>query len=543
MGHKTPARSKHLLWVIAATIGVGAILRLWQFSAGGSLWLDELAVVRNIIHLPLVRLLTSPLEYDQMAPVGFLATGRLLSLVIRDQDWVFRLEPLASSLLTLPLLYLLARRAVRPVPAVLATALVCLSPHMVELGSTAKQYAGDVFVSTALVYGALRIMAGEADEPARLFRLGLLGGLLLFFSFPGVLVAFGLTVVVVGRWIHERKRDFWPRVLALGAPLGGCAALASAIALRVRSPGTAAYMAEYWASGFPPSLVPGPRWLWRHFLAVYQGAFLGGGDVRWATILLSFGIIGAVALTVERKATALVVIAPLVVALMAAIAHFYPLADRLAFFLTPSLAVLVVAGAGVLVRLGKQAIGSAATAAYAFPILGTCVALFLTPLPIVREDMRPLMREVAAEWSPGDAVYSYYAANQAVDYYGERFGITEAAWDAGTCHRGDPRAYLSELDHYRGAPRVWVLFTHVLPLYGEADAILGYLHTIGTERTEISTRDYTSAYLFDLSDPSLLSRATAQTYELGPAVPVNRRNGCGGGPQAKWRRPELSARE
>ena len=534
------SNSSNLLRVlVVATIGLGLTLRLWQFSANSSLWLDELAVVRNIIHLPLKRLLFSPLEYDQMTPVGFLIVGRLLSSLIADQDWVFRVIPLVSSTLTLPLIYLIGRRTIGQLPATVATALVALSPAMIHFSALSKQYASDVFICSALVYGALRIMSDNSKKRGELFLLGLGAGVLLFFSFPATLVACGLAAHISVKWIVERRSGLVGLVAALGMPLATCAGLASAMALQARSPDTASYMTAMWAHGFPPqSLMRWPDWLWGQCSNLYTSAFLGqGGEGFWAPIaamLLSLGLIGCIALIRKKSATALAVLTPFIMALGAAAAQLYPLSNRLSFFLTPCLAILTAFGACVVGTFLRRFVLHAVPAACAATLAGTILALIASPPPYIREDMRPLMERIAAERHTTDAVYSYYAANQAVDYYSERFGITE--WDAGACHRGNPRAYLEELDAYRGSPRVWIIFTHVLPQYTEADVILGYLQTIGTERKAL-TQHGAVAYLFDLSDPDLLNRITVQDYAFEENIPWQLESACNKGPQSKWQRP------
>jgi len=527
--------------LIVITIACGLLLRLLQFSANASLWLDELAVVRNIIHLPLKRLLFSPLEYDQMTPVGFLLVGRILSSFIADQDWVFRVIPIVSSILTLPLIYLIGRRTIGQLPAIVATALVALSPAIIKLSSLAKQYSSDIFICSVLIYGALRIMSGETDKRTSLFLLGLCSGILLFFSFPAVFVAFGLAVCVTGKWVFEKQSGCIQRVLALGLPLAACAGLASTLALQALSPRTASYQSWIWLNGYAPqSPVQWPAWLWKQFSVLCTRAFLGqGGEKFWipvAAVLLALAITGCVALVRRKNSACLALMAPVVMAIAAAAAHTYPLQGRLAYFLTPCMAILIAFGASTIGKIMGRFFRHAVPAAYAAALAGTALALCASTPPYTTEEMRPLMKHLSEELQTTDTVYSYYAANQAVDYYGERFGITE--WDAGTCHRSHPRAYLEELDAYRGLPRVWIIFTHVVPIYAEADVILGYLRTIGTEKKKIKQRG-ARAYLFDLSNPAMLSRATAENYTFKDNPVVNPRYACGDGPAAEWQRPGL----
>jgi hypothetical protein len=56
----------------ALTLGAG--LRIWQWSAGTSMWYDELRIAQNVRDRGLGELLFEPLAYQQMAPHGFLAS-------------------------------------------------------------------------------------------------------------------------------------------------------------------------------------------------------------------------------------------------------------------------------------------------------------------------------------------------------------------------------------------------------------------------------------------------------------------------------------
>jgi hypothetical protein len=415
---------------------------------------------------------------------------------------------------------------------------------MIQLSWVAKQYASDLFVCVALMYGGLLIMSNEAEKPSKLLGMSLLGGLLLFFTFPGVLVAFTLAAVISGKWLIERRPGWAHRILALGLPLGICAGVTSAIALQTRSPDTASYMSEYWTAGFPPSVIDTPAWLWRQLSGIYEAAFFTpyprtGVEAVWPAVLLALCLLGVIALGSKRLMNALFLLAPVAAAVLAAMVHFYPLAERLSIFLTPSLVLLTVAGISALGTTAGRLFKPIAPVIYVACLVPTGLALYGSHPPFLMEHTRPLLEEVAAEWHPTDALYSYYAANHAVDYYGDRFGIME--WQAGICQRGNPRAYLEQLDAFRGLPRVWIVFTHVLPfLYSESDVILDYLRTIGTEQKAFLgylDLTMTSAYLFDLSDQTRLRLATSADYASVSDVLLPTRNICGRGPASEWERP------
>jgi hypothetical protein len=87
---------------------------------------------------------------------------------------------------------------------------------------------------------------------------------------------------------------------------------------------------------------------------------------------------------------------------------------------------------------------------------------------------------------------------------------------------------------------VWVLTTHSLAQYREREDILGYLDTIGLRRDGLVMKSRipgrpglpAEVFLYDLSDPVRLGRATMMSSAVTGPSSTNARNGCGEGPQA-----------
>ena len=61
-------------------IFIGAFLAIYQFIFNRSLWLDEASLALNIISKDFIGL-TKPLDYDQVAPIGFLFIERISVLI------------------------------------------------------------------------------------------------------------------------------------------------------------------------------------------------------------------------------------------------------------------------------------------------------------------------------------------------------------------------------------------------------------------------------------------------------------------------------
>jgi hypothetical protein len=246
-------------------------------------------------------------------------------------------------------------------------------------------------------------------------------------------------------------------------------------------------------------------------------------------IYLALTILGFWAMWRRRRDAALLLLGPVAVMLVASATRQYPFYGRLLLPLAPAMLLAACEGAGFLVS--RQLLPSPAAALIAIPPL---LALFENR-PVHRiEETRPMLAYMAAHRRPGDAFYVYHGALPAFRYYGPRYGLDPADAVSGSCHRGEPRAYLHEIDALRGRRRVWVVFVHDVPRLGEQAVMLGYLDRIGVRLDGIAVAadgpSEVRADLYDLGIPQRLVSATADVFPLPKGDPeLARRLGCGSG--------------
>ena len=90
-------------------IFIGVSLAIYQFIFNRSLWVDEVSLALNIINKDFIGL-TKPLDYSQVAPIGFLFIERISILILGKNDLALRLFPLISFFISIPFLYLLSNK-------------------------------------------------------------------------------------------------------------------------------------------------------------------------------------------------------------------------------------------------------------------------------------------------------------------------------------------------------------------------------------------------------------------------------------------------
>ena len=518
-------------WLPVGLILVGVALRLWQYATGASLWADEANLALNVLERPLGQLL-GPLDYRQVAPPGWLVLQKTVVNLLGEGEHALRLVPLLGSLATLPLTWHVARRVLLPgAGPPLALGLVAIGVPLIFFGAQVKPYATDAAAALALLALALAV-SRDGPECGRLMRLGVVGVVAPWFSYPALLVAASLLLALGASALAARARRHGRPLALLGLAWAAGAALILAWARGTLTPDDVLYMQRFWARDFlplPPRELADLGWPVARLTTVY-----GGGGLRYPApgILLGLAAIGAVGLWRRDRDRAWLLLAPIAVTFGAAAIRAYPFEPRLVLFLFPFFLVLTAAGPetlGWLAGSGRPRVAAvAAVACAALAIWG----LLRTPPPYAPEPLKPVLAEMRRAWQQGDRAYVYYGGAKAFLYYARRYGVTRSDYVLGDCAREDPRGYLRELDAFRGASRVWLVVTHGIP--EETAAIRDYLDRIGTRRAsfeagnEPGTRriDRARVDLYDLSDAARLGSARADTFPL-PAA-------SGGEPDAGW---------
>src|SRR5437660_4867339 len=110
---------------VAAIVAAGIALRLWQYLANASLWVDEAALARNIVDRSVLGLF-SPLDYGQVAPWGFLLVEKLAVTLFGNNEYALRLFPLLCGIASLALFYLVVREILNDVGVLVGLAMLAL---------------------------------------------------------------------------------------------------------------------------------------------------------------------------------------------------------------------------------------------------------------------------------------------------------------------------------------------------------------------------------------------------------------------------------
>ncbi len=509
-------------------VGIGLALRVWQYLANSSLWIDEAALARNIIDRPVTALFRG-LDYAQVAPPGFLLIQKAIVATLGTSEYALRLFPLLCGIAGLVVFAWLAGAVLEGWAAPFAVGLFALGSPFVFFSSQAKQYASDTAASVLVVSAAIW-MQRHPDRIHRCVVLGIIGACVVWVSQPAFFVVAGVGASLAALALLERQRSRLGAVLIVEIMWGVSLIAAAVIALRIVSPMDRSYLDWYWAGGFwplPPRSGADLLWPWHQLTWVF-GAFgsgprrtNGGLNYPWSPLFVVIMLVGYVALWRTRRTAALVLATPALLALAASGFQLYPFTGRLLVFLAPSFLLATAAGARHLLIAWPRRVEFATPALLAV-LGGAPIYAAATALPPERiEHIRPIVASIATRHDRDEAVYVYYGAGQAWLYYAPRFGLATHDVTVGRCSVVDPRAYLRELDRFRGRPRVWVVATHLMRGPDELQTLIGYLDAIGRRLDSIVVPASTSAptqaayaLLYDLSDPGRLATSSSDTYPV-----------------------------
>ncbi len=414
----------------------------------------------SIVHRPIRQLIVTPLEYNQVAPPGFLVAAKVSTMLFGNSGFAIRLPAFICAIAALLAFAWLAHRALRNEEIVAAICIFALSPMLLMYSAEFKQYSGDVLAAVLLTLTVLKIRASDFHARWVYVTAGA-GVIVVFFSDASVVVLAGLGVGLAILAMLERDARA-ARAAAIIAPAWAFAIGMHQIGAHFRvTAETKVVMHEFWASNFmplPSSEIAVNHWLRLAFNSL-SAEGLGLRPLRSGILL--FALAGVLALWRRgRRDIVLLMSGPIAVAVIASAVQAYPLSGRLSMFLLPAMTVFLSAGIGVIASLSGRWRPWIAAVVLVALLNPPGYVLNGTPPKWLREEIRPALSRIRSERQPGDRIYVYWGAVPATEFYAPRYGLGPTEWEAGRILRAEPARYAEDLARYRGARRLWLLFSH-----------------------------------------------------------------------------------
>ena len=508
---------------------IGVILRFWAYLADTALYLDEILLSYSILDLPLADLLTRPLPLDQVAPLGFLLVERCSVTIFGHNEFALRLFPFVCAIVSLILFRRLAERVLTGVGPTVALFVFAIGFPFIRYAVVVKQYELDVMAAILLMLIAFNLRERRTTTK-RLLLFGLVGFAVISLSQASVLVMAGLGFAFAVDWLMSRDENAL-RALLFTVPLWAAASvLAVIIGVRSMTPSTRTFMDDFWAGGFIPLPFRGAsalHWFWESLTSLFSDLTLL--RYRWPGVFVVVALVGVIVLWRRSRSVALFLLCQFTIAIVAAVAQQYPLRGRLTLWLLPA-ALLAIAAGAEWIRTRADSLHPIVGAIFLVALLvPPVIALAEAPPPYEIEHHKDFLSYLQKNRRPGDIVYVFPLPSIGVRFYGPRFGLQRSDWIASVCDRNETRAYIKDVDRFRGAPRLWILTGGSRPFRFARAAVLQYLGAIG-KRTDLlslpsSTYGSVTLELYNLSDPTRLSQVDAETFPA-PPMATDPRPGC-----------------
>ena len=327
----------------------GILLRLSYYLADHSLWMDPACLAVALIKTPLGDL-TGPLFNGQVAPLGFLLVSKIFGRLFDYREFALTFLPLVFGLSAIIAGAGLSRRLFDRVHSLAMTAFLCFSIPAVYYSTEFKQYSGDLFFTTLILYFSVKAYQNRwpLGDCVKLALSGLVG---VWFSHAAIIVCAGsgLGLAVAALFVRrDHPGDLLP-LAAVGA-LWIINILINYYGYTAGSvPGYKASMFDQGFAPFPPRS-PGD---WKWYLHTLLGLFsypLGFGEYLYLAPL-AFFLYGLFRAFKTDRDVAIIILTPILVLAVLSLMGKYPIItgirvkrSRLLLFTLPCLYYLMARG-------------------------------------------------------------------------------------------------------------------------------------------------------------------------------------------------------
>lgn len=345
------ARRRQLIWFF---VFLGLAARTVRYLLRFPLWEDECFLACNFIEQTYAGLLR-PLNYHQVAPLGFLWAELTLVKIFGFHEAALRLFAFAASIGSVLLFRQLAGRLLSGTAQVLAIAIFCVSYSGIRYAAEAKPYGTDQFAALALLTLAVE-WRRRPDQRRWLAALVAAVPLAIGVSYPAVFVAGGVSLWMAAV-LRAERRSGWLGWLLFNAMLAASFGAMLTLAAKSQAAAELGYMQNYWKDHLP-SLASPPQFVW-WFLLTHTGDLLAiplGGERGASTVSFLIVACGVAALARQRRTLLLLFcLAPPALNMAAALMGRFPYGGHVKFsqYLAPAICILLGAGGAALLARGQ----------------------------------------------------------------------------------------------------------------------------------------------------------------------------------------------
>lgn len=398
-------------------IGLGVLLRGKHFLENRPFWLDEAGAAVSIASRSFFEIISHHEIMPEFArpPMLFMLIERFSISIFGNNETALRIFPFICGVGALFAFWVLVDRVLARREALISLALFILLEPLVYYSAELKQYSTDLLCTLVLIIFAVDLLKKEFSVKTAVWA-GVGGALVLWLSNAMVFVLPGIGCVFLwDKFTQQKKREFY-RFIGVGCIWLISFAVIYTLSLSQMVGNTD--LKHTWPGAFrtaPLFSFETLKWMWR----VFAGSFSTPVGIKW--VLLGFPLFcwGCFLSWKRKPSTAVMLLMPIGLALLGAMAGKYPFAGRVILFLVPAYVIVISVGiSDLLQRVVKQGNNQAAWALLAVLFVQPCFDAgynFFHARAIV--DNRRMVEFFTAHYEPGDFVYFNTSGQPPFWYY------------------------------------------------------------------------------------------------------------------------------
>ena len=495
-----------LSWII---IVFGIVIRLIQYISNRSLWADEAVLALNIVNRSYSEL-TQPLDYDQVAPIGFLWIEKFFVNLLGNNEYVLRLFPLIAGMVSLFIFAIIARRYLENLGRVIAILLFSTLSSIVYYSTEVKQYSTDILISLLLCYLLAPYGRKELTTCQTIIK-SILVVIFLWLSHPAIFILAAMGLVELANLILNKNTDqFKQKTIIFASGLLSFSILYFGFLNQANDNQN---LFNSWGDAFPNHplniiwyLDAFGKFFYKPLGFEYYKIF--GFVINLDAIAIALFLLGCFSYFHKNKIIFCTLLFPLLTTFAGAALQLYPFRNRVVLFLAPFFIIAIAEGINwifkrKLHRIIAIFLACLITLTIAYPVVESSTTYVK---PQQKEEIKEVINYIQQREQPQDILYIYQRGIYQFLYYAEKYGYQPGdyilgvedldIYDGSKFSEAELQRYKNDLDKLRGNPRVWLLFSHVTR-NTEYIPIKTYLDSIGTEVDLFETKG-SFVYLYNL---------------------------------------------
>jgi hypothetical protein len=342
----------------------------------------------------------------------------------------------------------IAKYFLKPWAVLVAVGILALGEPFIYHATEAKQYGTELFASMLALYLFLKFQHSQ-----KLFSLllwGVVGGLLVWFSYSSIFVLAGLAFVLSSNLLLRKEwKSFFLKLIPFTSWLCSFALVYYFFLSKYQDSG--------WLKNFfdkmylaympmPPSSFKDVVWFpYTYYMLLERnlGLLVKFGDhikhysfgqtfFRMPFLPLLLVIVGVIALFRKNKYYFCLLVFPILLTLLASGFKLYPFYERFILFLAPMFIILIAYGAERFVAVFDQhkrkIVAPIVLLLLLFPLVWNAVRFTTNPNNLYKKEYnREAAIYVNDRFRPGDAVYYYWNMVHVYKYYKDAYNLKYTA--------------------------------------------------------------------------------------------------------------------